>query len=580
MRPETGEGESCLGEVTGVRTENADGRSRETDDFWDVDALLPPRRLPPRSRNTGAEEVTVAPAPVDGSVTRAEPIPPPGEGTVIHPHGAPLAGISGRHPVFPPPPPEQAPLLEYEPDSALIHRVTVRKPRASHIYYEEFCRTAERLSARHGTKAEPVPFFSYVPQYNQMTDRQLDWYLSLRDCIRQGVYPATDYSYLLLLSFEIINLGDRADPVQGAETLVRVWKHYREAYPRLDSCLAEWICDYCLIHRLPPPELTREERAAIMSHCTLREFYVAGGKDGYLQALLCFASNYDYRKSKFCTPENLPLFDRVIPAVLSHVTETASGDGKLFSGIRMDDSRLQRFAYNGALCASANQRKIEVSYCSFSRSHELRFLVTDIVKYTENRLRAHLGIRSRMTVYSLPTDLRAAIDAECGHLLPPKETVRKQKPQETPDYEKLYDLPAAPLDPARAAEIERQSWDTARRLIDAFEDGETDADLPMPAPVPAPKPEPEPPAADPAVTDPFAPYRAFLLALQSGNARDIRTAAAEAGKLPDVLADEINSLSADRFGDILLEDTGDGWRLIEDYRDWLEEILGGETTPQ
>ena len=179
-----------------------------------------------------------------------------------------------------------------------------------------------------------------------------------------------------------------------------------------------------------------------------------------------------------------------------------------------------------------------------------------------------------MTVYSLPTDLRAAIDAECEHLLPPKETVRKQKPQETPDYEKLYDLPAAPLDPARAAEIERQSWDTARRLIDAFEDGETDADLPMPAPVPAPKPEPEPPAADPAVTDPFAPYRAFLLALQSGNARDIRTAAAEAGKLPDVLADEINSLSADRFGDILLEDTGDGWRLIEDYRDWLEEILG------
>ena len=96
----------------------------------------------------------------------------------------------------------------------------------------------------------------------------------------------------------------------------------------------------------------------------------------------------------------------------------------------------------------------------------------------------------------------------------------------------------------------------------------------MPAPVPAPKPEPEPPAADPAVTDPFAPYRAFLLALRNGNACDIRTAAAEAGKLPDVLADEINSLSADRFGDILLEDTGDGWRLIEDYRDWLEEILG------
>lgn len=550
----------------------------EQDRFWDIDALLPARKLPPRSRHTAAVDVTVDAEPADAQAVHAEPLPPPGT-TTVHPRGAPLPGISGRHPVFPPPPPEQAPLLEYEPDSALIRRVSIRIPNTNHPFGEDFCRTAQRLASRHGTRADPVPFFSYVPKYNQMTDRQLDWYLTLRDCIRQEVYPATDFSYLLLLVYEVINLGGQGDPAAGAETLLRIWRHYRAVYPRLETCLSEWICDYCLIHRLPPPVLSYEERTAIMSGCTLKEFYVSGGKTGYLQALLCFASNYDYRKSKFCSTETLPLFDRVIPTVLSHVIDAASTDGRLFSDIRMDDSRLQRLAYSGALCASSAQRKIDVRYCSFSRSHELRFLITDIVKYTENRLRASLGIRSRMTVYALPTDTRALIDAECDRLLPRREPVRKRKPVEVPEYEKLYDIPAKPLDPQHAAEIERQSWDTARELIEAFETAE-DLPEPSPAPIPAPKADPVPTAAPvpeadplpPTDDNPFAPYRAFLLALLDGDNSAARAAAAAVGKLPDVMADEINELAVDRFGDILLEDTGDGWQIPDDYRAWPDHV--------
>lgn len=552
-------------------------RAAELNRFWDIDALLPAHRVPPRSRNTDAAEVTVAPAEATGPVAHAEPLPPRPAGTVVHPHDAPLAGTSVRRAVFPPPPPQQEPLFVYEPDSTLLHSVTVWKPRTSHAYYDGFCKTAEQLAARHGTPVQPVPFFSYVPQYDQMTPSQLAWYLCLRDCIRQEVYPATDYSYLLLLVFEILNLGDRADPADGLAVLLHVWQHYREVYPRLDGYLPEWICDYCLIHRLPPPALSHEDRKEIMAHCALKEFYVSGGPDGYLQALLCFASNYDYRKSKFCTAENLPLFDRVVPAVLACVMEKLSGEGKLFSELRMDDSRLQRFAYSGALCASVNQRKLEVSYCSFSRSHELRFLVTDIVKYTENRLRAHLGIRSRMTVYALPTEVREVIDAECTRLLPPKEIVRKPKPVEAPEYEKLYDLPRAALDPAHAAEIERASWDTTQRLVDAFEESDEPAPVPQPSPPPA-APEQPPQPERPAPDSPFAPYRDFLRAVLAGDTKSIRAAAAQAEGLPDALADEINELAADTLGDILLEDTGNGWKVLDDYRDRLEQIVSEHPT--
>lgn len=547
-------------------------RAAELDSFWDIDALLPTRRVPARSRNTDAEDVTVPSKETDAPTHRAEPLPP-SDRTVVHPHEAPLSGTTVRRAVFPAPPPAPAPIAEYEPDSALLRHVAIYLPRSSHTYYDAFCRTALTLSKRHGSPAKPVPFFSYVPQYDQMTEAQLNWYLCLRDCIRKGVCPATDYSYLLLLAFEIINLADHGDTEEGQTILLRLWQNYRAAYPQLSGYLPEWICDYSLIHRLPPPTLSREERTEIMRYCTLKEFYVAGGEDGYLEALLCFASNYDYHKSKFCTPENLPLFERVIPGALFAVMCRLSRDGKLFAGVQMDDSKLGRFAYNGALCASENRRKLEVTYCSFSRSHELRFLITDIVKYTENRLRASLGIRSRMTVYALPTEVRQAIDAECDALLPKKEPLRRSaKTAEPPAYEKLYEIPSTPLDLTRAAEIERASWDTTERLVEAFgqdeTDGVTEAERPTPAPLP-----PVAVVQPTETSSPYARYSAFLAGVRDADNMKIRAAAQALGTLPDALADEINEMSAEESGDILLEDNGDGWRVIDDYRDRLNAIL-------
>ena len=43
--------------------------------------------------------------------------------------------------------------------------------------------------------------------------------------------------------------------------------------------------------------------------------------------------------------------------------------------------------------------------------------------------------------------------------------------------------------------------------------------------------------------------------------------------MPDALADAINEIAADALGDVLLEDTGDGYRVIEDYLDWMESAL-------
>ena len=549
-------------------------RDEELDRFWDIDALIPKRRAPYTPSSTDATEIVLEEPKKDEAKTA-----PSGKTEAI-PKGEPK-----RH--FIPPHSEAealqrpAPLLDYVPDNALVRRVRIYPWKSHYRYYEGFVRDAERLYAAQGASCPRVPFFSYVPQYSQMNRPQLEWYLWWRACVRRGESPDTDYSYVLLYAYELINLSHKTDALETQRELCKLWQNYRATFHQLDTYLPDWICDHSLIHRLPPPAAcTGELLSAVMAHCGLKEFYVpSGGEDGYVRALLAFCSNYQYRKSKFCTAEHSALFDRVITGALAEVSRHMSVDGKLFAAAKMDDSRLLRDAYTGALCSYQVKRKIEVDYCSFSRSHELRFFITDVVKYTENRIRQSIGVRSRLTVYALSFPVRQLLDAYLDGVLPKRAPIKSAE-EPTAAYEKLYDLPKAELSLEHAAEIERVSWDTTERLVEAFADVENSVESPFP-PMPL-QYEIVPQATEDAESEQenaptnasaFAAYLAFLQAVQRGDGAGQRTAAKEAGALPEVLADEVNGIAADLFGDILLEECDGAFAVIEDYREILEEIL-------
>ena len=437
-------------------------------------------------------------------------------------------------------------------------------------------RDAERLFPVVGREASRVSFFSYVPQYSQMTRGQLEWYLWWRENLRHGIFLETDYSYLLLYAYEQINLSEKITPTLAQKNLFDLWLHYRETFRQLDSYLPEWICDMGLIHRLPPPEgCVGKHLSAAMSHCNLREFYVpSGGNDGYVRALLAFCSNYDHRKSKFCTEENQKLFDSSVIGALSEVVSHMSGDGKLFSRSGMDDSKMLRDSYTGAICSYRIKRKIEVEYCSFSRSNELRYLVTDIVKYTENRIRTSLGVRSKLSIYSLPDNIRSVLDTYLDRVLPVRQrTAASVRKEEAAAYEKLYDLPSKPLSLSAAAEIESLSWDTTQKLVEAFEEEETQV-------VVAPEPILKVASVEENTQEePFraamTPYLAFLRAVLDAAPSLQREEAQKMGKLPDLLADEINDLAAEHTGDILLEECDGGYAVIEDYTEQAWCLLTG-----
>ena len=569
-------------------SESGDSRER-LDDFWEIDMLVPKMHTAPR-RAPGATETTEISFGREGSENQkpdaVEDVPlnlnaREGEVLVRHfvpQHGTPLSDSAQT---------EAIPVISYRTDGSLVHRVEVFPWVSRYHYYRDFCADAAKYLHEEPRDGDPIPeevsFFSYVPQYSQLNRKQLSYYFYWRREFRRGNILKIDESYLYLYVYELLNTaGYETPPEEGLRMLYRLFRTYGRKNPKLSRHLIEWIVDYSLIFRFAVPEKERLEPDFYRTYAsTLKEFYISspgGGTAGFADLLLRFCSSYDYKKSHFYTGNNCLYFDRYLPGALAAVVAQYSTGTQLFTGTGMRDSHMVRNAFDQALCSYRIRYRIEVDYASFSRSHEMRYLVSDILKYTENRLRGYLGIKSRLTVYSVTTEIRKCIDRYCDENFPRKTVEnRPAKQEEIPVYEKLYDLPETPLSICRAAEIELDSWETTRRLTEAFSDEEeTDTAV-------SPKRAEAPPEAVESdrqaeakgaekngVTAVLGDLSPFAVAAYRGDVVAQREFCRERGLLPDTVADQINELAADAFGDILLLDEGEGYFVIEDYRSLFE----------
>ncbi len=547
--------------------ENKNRHGDEMNEFWDIDALIPQRRLPHSSADTSTAEIVLEPkTPSADASSRDVGIPP--KRHFIPPHTEHEAKLREAED-------------EYFPTNSLIKTVRIFRPKSNYNYYDAFLRDAERLYSVTGKECAHVPFFSYVPQYVQMERAQLEWYLWWRENFKKGVYMSTDYSYLLLYAYEMINLSERIGAAEAQRELCRLWVAYRELFHQLDSTLPEWICDLSLIHHLPPPDVCRGNALyTAMSRCVLKEFYIsAAGEDGLLNGLLVFCSNYDFHKSKFYTKENERLFEKTILGASRYALERMSEDGSLLNLKGMDTSRMVRDSYNGALCAYRIRRQIAIEYNAFTRSNDLCYLITDIVKYTENQIRAALGIRSRLSIYALPAKIRDDINTYLADKLPKRQAPQGRQSASDAAYEKLYDLPKRTFSKELATEIEQDSWSTTERLVEAFEeDAKEDVQIQQRAADAVRMQEAQAQEdAVAAVGDAFlAQMQRFLPFLSAVYRRDVRgqRKCAEALHLSaELAADAINELAAEQMGDILLEEAENGFAVIEDYMDTVAELL-------
>ena len=173
--------------------------------------------------------------------------------------------------------------------------------------------------------------------------------------------------------------------------------------------------------------------------------------------------------------------------------------------------------------------------------------------------------------------IRELLDAYLKEKLP-KRAARSAREAVKEEYEALYDLPKTELSLSRAASIERLSWETTERLVEAFEEREEET-APALAPVAPVVPVADGNATAPdfksSASNPWERFFAYLSAILSENAAEKRAAVQNLCLPEEVVVDEINTLAADLLGDILLEENDCGFGVIDDYRDTLREILNG-----
>ena len=205
-----------------------------------------------------------------------------------------------------------------------------------------------------GQECPRADYFSYIPQYAQLSADQMRWYLWFRERVRRGEYPDdVDFPYILLLIYEIINLPHKLPPEKGAKQLAGIWLAYRIRHPELDKYLSEWMCDYCLVHEIPLPESLTEILPAIIRRASFKEFYIASlpsqGEEIALspKSLLAAASDYSYTSSRYYG-DNKEAFDDFIPKAVAYAAN-AAGISPTPSTMRR--AMTDRDAFCGSLCA-------------------------------------------------------------------------------------------------------------------------------------------------------------------------------------------------------------------------------------
>ena len=142
------------------------------------------------------------------------------------------------------------------------------------------------------------------------------------------------------------------------------------------------------------------------------------------------------------------------------------------------------------------------------------------------------------------------------------------KKEEKHEYDRLYEVPVRKFSLENARRIEQSSWETTNELVTAFEE-EQEAALSTENVISADVMTSQRDDVDSDLKKALGRYLEFVLAVKQNDAAAVSDFCHREGVLPDAIADAVNEIAVDAIGDVLVEDSGDGFSLIECYTDLI-----------
>ena len=524
----------------------------EKDDFWDIEKLLPKKKstLSPFS----TKEKTV-----EFKIPGEEKEPDSDTALTLIPSERTKEEDGNKVYVF---------------NEGFIKKVTIKRFIDKYDFYGNFRKAALVYYDFKTPKCEFVPFFSYMPQYTQFNPQQKNFYFYWRDCARRGKYIKTDYSYFYLYIYEILNLPDKIPIKDGLSMLISLWKAYRSELPNIDTNMSLWVQDYCLVYNLPcPMEEIGEFIFDVIGAAEFKEFYLcsfSSMRDDGISALVAYLSDYDWRKGKYAGGDNREVYSKHLMGAMGLLIGELWEKGQLFSN-NYETAKLTRSAFRNSLCTHSVKCQLEIEYISLAKVESVRNSFTAALKYTENKLRALLGVKSRLAIKELPDEYRFIIDNYFKDIF--NKAQREHERTSMPEYEKLYDAEAGELSFAGADEIERASWTTTARLVvesDEFFEDKLDNMPDLQNSVSETKYE------ENTVSDNYGLSEdeiIFIKYIKELNTAGIKEISAKIGMIPNAIVEKINEAFSDGFGDVIIEGDDPEFTIIIDYEDDIEEWL-------
>ncbi len=534
--------------------------SDDMDSFWSIDKLVP------RKKSTGstadmhdsgkktlkpfATEIKCSEISLNSQKTQNTAS---GDGKLSFSH---LVAFSDTHKIAD---------REYSPkDNKFIKGVKIIHSLDRYDFYGSFRKAALLYYDYKAPQCDYVPFYSYMPQYSQMNQAQRNYYFYWRDQLNHGKYLKSDYSYICLYAFEIFNLADKIVPEDGIKKLCAVWANYRKVFPRMDQDFGVWIQDYCLIHGLCAPcALVADFIADAVTSTPIKEFWFtdfALAERAQRNLFLICLSEYDWRKGKYASNDTSAFYETHMLSAMGQVLSDIWYSGELARSLK-DKTRTSYMAFKRSICTHLVKCTLDVEYYPISASG-IREKITQAVRYCENKLRALMGIKSRLAIKDIDPYYVNIIDKYFA--LAAKREAEKRRVNSIPEYEKLYDALPENMSLSNAAQIEENSWQTTARLVSEEETA------PITSRVDVKEHEGK-------SMGKFSLFIAqdseipkdeieFLLACLAGKTYALSL---ENGGI----VEKINERFLELIGDVVIEITDDRYAMIEDYREDIERIL-------
>lgn len=331
---------------------------------------------------------------------------------------------------------------------------------------EQFVQKAKELEGETADTAEFVPFQTYWPTYAEMHPAQLKWYLHWRGEVRAGRYPDTDLSYLFVYMYELIHGIGWREPSQGLDLLYRVWRGYRERYPKLEVYAREWMYDFVLVFGLELPGLEPLLKFPRNLSAELRELEwnlrLTAEPLGLTWDMLTPLLDYEVEKSRFYTGQGRKDLQQYAPKVVSLVDGYLgkTQGNRLIERFKPREKKVKRYLFRSAVYDfELYGRSVPVTMIPVSEHSPLRDYVTQLVRLTENKLRDLAGFKGKLRGIVVEPDVEQLVD----------RFLRKEFEQRKAEEAKAR-TPKVKINTARLRKLQKES-DEVRDLLLAEELG-------------------------------------------------------------------------------------------------------------